>query len=249
MKINYALLCIALAMNGCFLDFKNKDLSKYNFNEGTFFDGRSMVYVSTPSHYNIEGYKPYTFEVKIKADTTQLTYPTILSSRKEGGFFEASLFFLFDTAGVPSQGLGRINLCVYRAEENIFQFSDGLGYTSSPNLRDNQWHHIVMTRDSVNWEQYVDGKLVCEDKEDLPLDLSKSITIGGDRASRYNTYFHGYIKDLRVWTSYTANIQEFTSRTVTGSEQDLLGYWPLNPSLPNPLIDLSQNKSHGQWAQ
>ena len=218
-------------------------------NQGTFFDGQSMIYIPTQNHYNVKEYEPYTFESKIKPDTTQLTFPTILSSREEEDYLGATLIFLFDKAGVPALGLGNQNLCVYTLEEAPIIPSDSLGFTTSPNLRDNQWHHIVMTRDSNNWKLYVDNVLVCEDKVNVALDLSASITIGGDRASRYNTYFHGYIKDLKIWTSYTDNIEEFSNRNINGNEPDLLAFWPLDSSLANPLIDYSSNQNHGFWSE
>ena len=243
---------LTLNTTGCFLDFKKKDISQYNFNAGTFFDGQSMIQVPTQAHYKIEAWTPYTIEATIKADSSQLPYPTIISSRDEGGFTKGILINLWDKLGVLSMYLGA------KSGGNICHLPDSLkgivddrssSYTSSPNLKDNQWHHIVITRATHDWEMYIDGELVCERPVKHPIDFNIALNIGGDRASRYNTYFHGYIKDVKIWTSYTSDIHELIHRNVTGGEQDLLGYWPLNPSLPNPLIDLSQNKSHGVWSK
>ena len=244
-KVNISIILFSLLLSGCFLDFKKKDLSKYNFNEGAFFDGQSMIQISPKPHT----LQPYTFEAKIKADTSQSTFPAIFSSRTEDGFFEPTLFLLWGTNGVPAISLGRRgNVCYSRKGEQV-DSSFIIYENTSPNLMDNQWHHIVMTRDSVDWQLYVDATLACSAPIITQLDLRLAISIGGDKASRYNTYFHGYIKDVKIWTSHTSDINELTNRIVTGNEPDLLGYWPLNPKSENPLEDLSLNKSHGVWAQ
>ena len=246
-KSIYQLLVVLFifSITGCFLDFKKKDLSKYNFNEGTFFDGKSMVHIEILNQYVLDDAAPFTFEATIKADTSQLSYPTILSSREEDDFLKSTLFFLWST-GVPTLYLGAAggNACAYR----LIDDPNTKYPTNSPNLLDNQWHHIVITRDTSNISFYVDQKLVCKSSGGHSLGFNTSFRIGGDRASRYNTYFHGFIKNVGLWNSYTSDIHEFTKRNVTGKEPDLLGYWPLNPSSENPFADLSLNKSHGVWS-
>ena len=217
-------------------------------NPGTFFDGKTMVQATPMPHYKIDTGMPFTFEAKIKADTFQLTYPAIFSSRDEEGFLKSTLIFLWDTKGVPVINVGPGgNICVHEKGEGSDEFTNY--YTTSPNLVDGKWHHIVITRDTVNLTLYVDQKSVCNAKTARSLDLDNAISIGGDRASRYNTYFHGYIKDLRIWTSFAKDIDEFTTRNINGNEPDLLGFWPLDSSLTNPLIDYSLNQNHGFWSE
>ena len=101
----------------------------------------------------------------------------------------------------------------------------------------NRWTHLAATREGSTLRLYVNGSLdsTFEDFSTLsPLspDTPLALTLGGTDdtyAGEYSRMFHGAMREVRVWNracSAEEIAANFRSR-LHGTEQGLIGYWPL----------------------
>lgn len=109
------------------------------------------------------------------------------------------------------------------------------------------WHHFaVTTKSGVNgWCLYQNGELVysATGEEKVSTDYTP-FTIGVNSGNRYA---HAYFKDVRIWSvSRTINeIRDNMSKSLTGSEPGLLGYWRFDDGYGGKVTDYSPNANHG----
>ncbi|MFV1979530.1 MAG: LamG-like jellyroll fold domain-containing protein [Rhodothermia bacterium] len=110
-----------------------------------------------------------------------------------------------------------------------------------------EWHHVAVAFDDNNDAQfYVDGQPAGGVVTGaLPSELnSNSLSIGqkgGDTG-----YFEGQIDEVRVWniTRSTSEILESWQMRMTGLEEGLAGYWPLDQGMRLIAPDISESANH-----
>lgn len=117
------------------------------------------------------------------------------------------------------------------------------------------WYHLAGVYNAEEKEGilYVDGELIGSDSlggeatalsgESLGLNLPA--TIHG--ASEETDHLNMIITDVRVWGAVRTaeEIKENMFDRLTGTEKNLLGYWPLDEDTGNTVYDLTPNKNHG----
>jgi hypothetical protein len=189
------------------------------------FDG-SNDYVQINRYPALDlGLGSFTFEARIRANAAQQNYAQIMSYRStvNDGF----LFGLWPD-GRP-----------------FVQIGGSTGNWVAPNapdLRDNNWHHVAVTRNAATGalNYYVDGTLtgtLFVTVAGRNIVSAGPLRIGQDAASPGNTAFAGIIADARIWniertqTQIAAN----TTASLQGTEAGLVGAWELNQVNPGQV--------------
>ena len=248
-----ASIFLTLTLSACDLLIWEKDeptfKDPYSSNPGIEFDGTTDRISVNPENIILPKEKQFTLEAMIKADPQQTTYPQIVSTRNSAGFYDNTLFGLWDN-GLPFSYFGHQrggNVCYRPAADTIpGEYNPP---SQSFDLRDNTWHHIAYTSDGKRFDIYIDGILTCAINSGRFPDFSQAFIIGGDLGSPHNTNFHGRIKELRLWNVALKAPSDFIGKTILGNETDLIGYWPLNPNSAKPLEDKSSIPKHGEWIE
>jgi hypothetical protein len=124
--------------------------------------------------------------------------------------------------------------------------------STSP-LQIGSWTHVALTYDGSEHKLYVNGILESNptDTSGLAFGASEPWTLGArlDGTGTAVDFWDGQIDELRIWSvaRTEAEIQGNRCGPLDGSEADLLGYWPLEPSTPAgaEFNDASGNGNHG----
>ncbi|MBP0011132.1 LamG-like jellyroll fold domain-containing protein [Roseofilum sp. Belize Diploria] len=104
--------------------------------------------------------------------------------------------------------------------------------SSGLNLADNTWHHVahVFGASIGGQKVYIDGQLVASGtKHTSDFDWQDTIAIAySDDAQQ--KHFQGQIAEVRIWKIARSpnEIQQTMHQSLTGEEEGLIGYWPLN---------------------
>lgn len=112
------------------------------------------------------------------------------------------------------------------------------------NLDNGKWVHFAMTRDSGNQILvYVDGNLI----EDGSWDNSGGVWNGELRFDRIGNLHEGSVADIRVWDHVRSatEIELNRYRRLAGSEEGLLGYWPLDDGAGSTVRDVTSAGNDG----
>jgi hypothetical protein len=95
----------------------------------------------------------------------------------------------------------------------------------------NQWHHVAITNDGTTAKTYIDGQLMAEGSSDEPLIVDRTpLYIGRHLDGEPRGYFNGQMSDIRIWNRARTAVEieaEMSSR-LTGEEDGLIAYWPLD---------------------
>ena len=174
-------------------------------------------------------YQNFTLEMWVKAGETQVTYADIIDNNHTGS-----------RGWVVQQDANATN------HYSIF-------VNGSPNvlvsfvLTANTWQHLALVKDVNSISVYIDGAIVGSTS------YSGSITYDGSQILRLGQWggggrnWNGSMDEVRVWnTARTqAEIQANLSKTLTGKEQSLAGYWNFEESTGNTVYDLTSNFNNG----
>ena len=128
----------------------------------------------------------------------------------------------------------------------------------SPTIDLTQWHHYAGTYDGKCLRLYIDGKEVAVKNlsdESRPIQFSTgSLFIGKDCYGNDTRYFNGKIAECRIWNTARTpeQIRANMYRQLTGKEEGLVGYWPLDEGSGNTAYDKTSNGNNGtihgaQW--
>ncbi|MEL7036608.1 MAG: LamG-like jellyroll fold domain-containing protein [Cyanobacteria bacterium J06592_8] len=114
-----------------------------------------------------------------------------------------------------------------------------------------KWNHIAITNDGKNAKIYVDGKLQAEEAVNEPLVIAQTpIFIGVIPEEEAQTKdFKGHLTEVRLWNHVRSQdaIKDNMFYRLTGGEQGLVGYWPLNSvDQNNTVSDRSENENQGK---
>jgi hypothetical protein len=113
------------------------------------------------------------------------------------------------------------------------------------NLKDNQWHHVAIARDTTTVSAYIDGALA--QTFDTPQQISftggPDLVFGqhgkGDPAFNLT----GQLDETRIWTSprTAAEIAANWNKELALPQSGLAGYWQFNQSTGTIVNDISGN--------
>jgi len=122
---------------------------------------------------------------------------------------------------------------------------------------DTDWHHwsCIYNPGARECIFYRDGAEVDREKTNVDYEGGGPLYIGRGREN--NVAFRGQLTELRVWDTVRsqAEIQNTMNYRLTGSEDNLLAYWPLNEGEGSSVKDRSPNSHDGTisgdavWAQ
>lgn len=146
----------------------------------------------------------------------------------------------------------------YRVDNKIvvarYDGTNNPGITSMSTFNDDETHHIAFVKDGSVLRLYIDGQ-----EEGSVTDNTSNIVSGnspiivGKRGSQF--HYKGMIKELRFWniTRTPTQINDNKDLKMTGSEANLIGYYPMDQAItypinsPSGLIeDKSVTANHGK---
>lgn len=113
------------------------------------------------------------------------------------------------------------------------------------NLKDNQWHHVAVTRDATTVSAYIDGTLAqtFSTPQQISFTGGPNFVVGqhgqGDPAFNLT----GQLDEVRIWTSprTAAEIAANWNKELTLPQSGLAGYWQFNQSTGTTVNDISGN--------
>lgn len=122
--------------------------------------------------------------------------------------------------------------------------------TTSDAYDDNNWHHVTAVIDSdagtarlyVDGQPHVKGDVQTPDTPDGPLIIGAEAVKVGKELKRH---FDGAISEVRLWNDVrsASEIRDNMYRNLSGTEEGLVGYWPLKSN--NTGQDASGNGNPG----
>jgi len=104
----------------------------------------------------------------------------------------------------------------------------------------NHWSHITITRNGNSWNLYT---VIDQNPDDIRIEkatFTSTLTTSGQFA--LGKSFIGNIDDIRFWNKVLgeAEIKRDYSRRLSGNENGLRGYWPLDEGLTGYAFDMSR---------
>lgn len=125
------------------------------------------------------------------------------------------------------------------------------GLTTSGAYDDQNWHHVtaVIDSDQATARLYVDGQLKKKGNVNKPDTPEAPLIIGAEGVKYGQTlkrHFNGAISEVRLWNDVrsTSEIRNHMYRPLSGTEEGLVGYWPMKSN--NTGRDISGNRMHGK---
>ncbi|QTA89205.1 Concanavalin A-like lectin/glucanases domain-containing protein [Desulfonema magnum] len=112
-------------------------------------------------------------------------------------------------------------------------------------FNDGEWHHAACVRSGADIFLYVDGEPAGRNSGAKDFDKAIDMVLGRLGVARSERYFGGPLAEIRIWSKARtqSEIQADMTRTLTGSEPNLLSYWPLTEG---SAADIGPGGSHGQ---
>lgn len=185
------------------------------------FDGQSN-YIRIPHQESLSPVNNFTFEAWLNAGQI-------------GGYLR--LFSKF-----PGFGFGLINEALLFTEYWIVDYAAPIAIEAGT------WYHVAIVFNADNDVLfYLDGELIQTTLGDTPASATQSPLEIGRKAEGHGEYFQGDLTEVRFWgTARTQEqIQAYKSYRLLGSEENLLGYWPLNEGSGDVIHDKSTAANHG----
>ena len=196
---------------------------------GLQFDG-SNDYVIVPNHSSYAfGYGSFTIEAWVKLDST-LNYATLFSQHN-APLNDYGIWIYFN-AGRP-----------YVVLNNDYPFG---GY--GPDLRDNNCHHVTITRSGGLLFFFIDGNFTASVYAPIyNVTTNGTVNFGKDAFVPFAN-FKGRMMEVRMWNIYrsTTDIRTAMNNPLSGTEPGLVGYWKLNDGTGQVVNDFSLQNNDGQ---
>ena len=114
----------------------------------------------------------------------------------------------------------------------------------------NQWHHVAAVVDDGEIILYIDGQANASHSfsgnpshsTDMPINIGGSPGFGG-------RHFIGVLDEIRIWNDARSQSEILDNMTedLTGSEENLVAYFPMNEGMGTTTNDLSPNANHPQF--
>jgi hypothetical protein len=188
------------------------------------FDGVDD-YVEIPANPTLDVIDNFTIEVWIK--------PEVLGKRivdkNIGGKTEG---FTFDTY-----------------PQNLRFINKGIAFTSRGTLTTGTWQHVAVTfkHEANGAKLYINGE---EENTATPSRVGTVTKLPvrlGSQADALGNLFKGEMAEVRIWNRVRTpeEIQASMNQQLTGDEEGLIGYWPLNEGTGTTVEDNTSNGSAG----
>ncbi|MFP4173859.1 MAG: LamG domain-containing protein [Candidatus Hydrogenedentota bacterium] len=99
-----------------------------------------------------------------------------------------------------------------------------------------EWHHLALVVTTDGRSLYVNGDLQAED--DFEVNPHRFVSIGAREDGQYP--WNGGINEVRVWDTARSQteIQENMDRLLSGDEDGLIHYWPMNEGSGDSIEDI-----------
>ncbi|MGA7933649.1 MAG: LamG domain-containing protein, partial [Kovacikia sp.] len=145
------------------------------------------------------------------------------------------------------------NLCLNGGNIQARIWANETISSTNLNLADDNWHHVAHVFGTIDGKPaqklYVDGREVgsgTKGQSDFVPPYQNAILIGycGDAKDHY---FKGQIDEVRIWNRVRtlAEIQSSMSDRLTGSEENLIGYWYFDEVTGTTVKDYSSSNKPG----
>ena len=158
------------------------------------------------------------------------------------------------------QGVSGVRNMMFGVRGNhAFHLQDGLSdgwLDGTADVPHNRWVHIAFVQSGTVRRLYVDGVLdaerddgvACLPTADINLQLGCAHHLPG-QPRRWGT--DGSLADVRFWNCARSaeDIAKFRKRRLTGEEQGLVGYWPLDEGTGARLVNHARSGVNGTLSQ
>ncbi|MBO1351113.1 MAG: hypothetical protein EBE86_028800 [Hormoscilla sp. GUM202] len=149
---------------------------------------------------------------------------------------------------------------IYGIKFGLKTTSGDIQYLSSGRIGrfEKVWLHIAATYDGKQMRLYVDGKQrAAKDMAADSIDYDPDTDLNIGRSHENGSEFMGQIREVRIWNIACPQeqISANMNQQLTGAEDGLIGYWPLDTGSGNLAIDRTPNQNHGficggaKWAK
>ncbi|MBH31265.1 MAG: laminin G [Candidatus Marinimicrobia bacterium] len=103
------------------------------------------------------------------------------------------------------------------------------------------WYHIAVTFDGTNYKLFINGEEV------LSSIRNKDLTPANTSIKTIGVHFFGDMDEVRMWdvARTESEIKDNMNVRLTGSESNLVAYYPMDVNSDYKLIDLTSNQNHG----
>ncbi len=114
----------------------------------------------------------------------------------------------------------------------------------SPALETGRWYHLAFSFDGTTLSYYLDGALQGTQPYSFGNNTAYAAALGGYANT---TDIDGNTSDMRVWdhARSQADIQALMNQRLTGVEDGLAGYWPMNEGMGIEVYDATANATTG----
>lgn len=114
-------------------------------------------------------------------------------------------------------------------------------------VNENTWHHLAVVCGYQGMKIYVDGRLQDDDNYTGGLNqASGGMNYIGKSNWPKDALFEGFMSEFRVWNYERSQqeIQKTMRRALSGSEDGLIGYWPMNEIVGGETPDKSSGSNN-----
>lgn len=195
----------------------------------------NVNYVGIPYDATLNCLNGLTLESWIKVENTTASGVIIgkpYNSVHEGDYFDYMM-------SMPSDGGIRFWIGGYSSD-----YSD-------VDLRDSEWHHIVLTANGVNWNWYIDGSSVKGTVNSyIPTNTnSQSVRFGSNTEG--GELFSGIIDEVKIYNRAIGSSEAYHNynngdgNREPYSNQDLVGFWRFSEGSGTTVADSSGNNNDG----
>ena len=130
-----------------------------------------------------------------------------------------------------------------------FNWSGGVSAPFATKLEQGRFQHVAVTYNDSICRLYVDGLFAEKRAYDSPVNGGEYYNLYiGNQIGSHPELYKGLIDEVRIWdyARTEEEIQADMSRSLTGEEQGLVGYWNFNGTNQEGLVpDLSGSANHG----
>ncbi|UFH45695.1 exo-alpha-sialidase [Flavobacterium galactosidilyticum] len=199
--------------------------------------GGSNQYMSVVDHADIDIASNQSRTITALVKTATPAAVRILSKRSGAGYE-----FITSASGIP--GLNASDATGPR----------GAGFTGSPNIANNQWHHVAMVIDQSNTaaktvKLYVDGVLISTGSSfNSAGDFSNAVNlIVGGVSGTAAGQFNGSLDNVRIWNKAMtfSEISADQDAVVSAPTANLLAAWDFEGVVGTNVPDVSGNSHPG----
>jgi hypothetical protein len=206
-------------------------------------------YVSVPDEdaaFNFDATTSFTIEAWVKylgEGGSGAGDGTIIAKTGPGGSWQRYPFSMSNmrNTGEP----GRLRFAMSDSTATVSVTSDSTGFN------DNAWHHVACVHDAVQDEVriYVDGVLQGTSAYSPLGDITNTDSLSLGVGAAADTWFGGQVDEVRIWSVArdSSDIRSGMTEQLTGDEDGLVSYWPLDEGSSGVITDLASGAHYGTF--